>query len=215
MLNKSMFKLSDQHFSDRHTWGCAIEQMHCPNADMLHLFDQSGYDLCPLEQEYAKVNMGEAEYIRYRRAIAKPWIQSESNKTGPHINHSYLFERKGYHGYALEQLGHWAEGNHLIHKMTQLKSKWGIDISLDYVDSNRYNTMELFHYEWDSNDLDEVLDKKEEIEKLIFSMDWQEFANYKLENKDSWKDLDFVGQSKWTTKQLNLPKERFKLVTWS
>ena len=182
---------------------------------MLHLFDQSGYDLCPLEQEYAKVNMGEAEYIRYRRAIAKPWILSETNKTGPHINHSYLFERKGYHGYALEQLGHWAEGNHLIHKMTQLKSKWGIDISLDYVDSNRYNTMELFHYEWDSNDLDEVLVKKEEIEKLIFSMDWQEFANYKLENKESWKDLDFVGQSKWTTEQLNLPKERFKLVTWA
>ena len=54
-----MFELSNEKFSDRRTWGCAIEQMHCPNADMLYLFDQSGYDLCPLEQEYAKVNMGE------------------------------------------------------------------------------------------------------------------------------------------------------------
>lgn len=209
-----MFKISKEQFSDRRTWGTAIEQMHCPNADMLHLFDQSGYDLCPLEQEYAKANMGEPEYIRYRRAIAKPWILSETNKTGPHINHSYLFERKGYHGYALEQLGHWAEGNHLIHKMTQLKSKWGIDISLDYVDDVRYNTMELFHYEWDSNDLDEVLAKKEEIEEMLFSMDWQEFANFKLKYKDDWIHLDFVGQSKWTTEQLKLPKEKFKLVTW-
>ena len=209
-----MFKLSQEEFSNRVTWGTAIEQMHCPNADMLHLFDQSGYDLCPLEQEYAKANIGEAEYIRYRRAIAKPWILSETNKTGPHINHSYLFERKGYHGYALEQLGHWAEGNHLIHKMTQLKSKWGIDISLDYVDSSRYNTMELFHYEWDSNELDEVLAKKEEIQEIMFSMDWQEFANVKLKYKDEWIHLDFVGQSKWTTEQLKLPKEKFKLVTW-
>ena len=209
-----MFKLSKENYNSMGTWGCALEQMHCPNADMLHLFDQSGYDLCPLEQEYAKVNMGEAEYIRYRRAIAKPWILSETNKTGPHINHSYLFERKGYHGYALEQLGHWAEGNHLIHKMTQIKPKWGIDISLDYVDSSRYNTMELFHFEWDSNNLDQVLAKKEEIEELIFNMDWQEFANYKLENKDSWINLDFVGQSAWTTKQLDLPEERFKLVAW-
>jgi len=208
-----MFKRTSHTFNSRGTWGTAIEQMHCPNADMLHLFDQSGYDLCPLEQEYAKKNIGDADFVRYRRAIAKPWFESHTT-SGPHINHSYLFERKGYHGYALEQLGHWAEGNHLIHKMTQLKPKWGIDISLDYVDNNRYNTMELFHYEWDSNSLDEVLAKKEEIEEIVFSMDWQEFADFKLKYKDEWKHLDFVGQSKWTTEQLKLPKEQFKLVTW-
>ena len=208
-----MFQQSGNEFNSRATWGTAIDQMHCPNAEALHLFDQSGYDLCPLEQEYAKKNMGEADFVRYRRAIAKPWFES-SNTTGPHINHSYLFERKGYHGYALEQLGHWAEGNHLIHKMTQLKPKWGIDISLDYVDDSRYNTMELFHYEWDDNNLDNVLEKKLKIENLLSSVDWQEFANYKLKNKHQWIDLDFVGQSKWTTEQLDLPKERFKLVTW-
>ena len=208
-----MFQQSGNEFNSRATWGTAIDQMHCPNAEALHLFDQSGYDLCPLEQEYAKKNMGEADFVRYRRAIAKPWFES-SNTTGPHINHSYLFERKGYHGYALEQLGHWAEGNHLIHKMTQLKPKWGIDISLDYVDDSRYNTMELFHYEWDDNNLDNVLEKKLKIENLLSSVDWQEFANYKLKNKHQWIDLDFVGQSKWTTEQLDLPKERFKLATW-
>ena len=117
-----MFTNTQNTFYSQGTWGTAIEQMHCPNVEALQLFDQSGYDLCPLEQDYAKANMGEPEYMRYRRAIAKPWILSKS-KTGAHINHSYLFERKGYHGYALEQLGHWAEGNHLIHKMTQLKLK--------------------------------------------------------------------------------------------
>ena len=209
-----MFKRTSHIFNSQGTWGTAIEQMHCPNADMLHLFDQSGYDLCPLEQEYAKKNMGEADFVRYRRSIAKPWFETHTS-SGPHINHSYLFERKGYHGYALEQLGHWAEGNHLIHKMTQLKPKWGIDISLDYVDDSRYNTMELFHYEWDSHNLEEVEKRKVFIENLLETVDWNNFAKEKIAKKDEWAHLDFVGQSEWTTKYLGLPKERFKLVPWN
>lgn len=209
-----MFTNTQNTFYSQGTWGTAIEQMHCPNVEALQLFDQSGYDLCPLEQDYAKANMGEPEYMRYRRAIAKPWILSKS-KTGAHINHSYLFERKGYHGYALEQLGHWAEGNHLIHKMTQLKPKWGIDISLDYVDDSRYNTMELFHYEWDSHNLEEVEKRKVFIENLLETVDWNDFAKEKIAKKDEWAHLDFVGQSDWTTKYLGIPKERFKLVPWN
>ena len=209
-----MFKNTLHTFNSKGTWGTAIEQMHCPNAEALHLFDQSGYDLCPLEQEYAKVNMGEADFVRYRRSIAKPWFESHTT-SGAHINHSYLFERKGYHGYALEQLGHWAEGNHLIHKMTQLKPKWGIDISLDYVDNSRYNTMELFHYEWDSDSIDEVKQKKSVIEELLTNTDWDNFAKQKIAKKSEWAHLDFVGQSEWTTKYLGLPKERFKLVPWN
>ena len=209
-----MFTNTQNTFHSQGTWGTAIEQMHCPNVEALQLFDQSGYDLCPLEQDYAKANMGEPEYMRYRRAIAKPWILSKS-KTGAHINHSYLFERKGYHGYALEQLGHWAEGNHLIHKMTQLKPKWGIDISLDYVDDSRYNTMELFHYEWDSHNLEEVEKRKVFIENLLETVDWNDFAKEKIAKKDEWAHLDFVGQSDWTTKYLGIPKERFKLVPWN
>ena len=209
-----MFTNTQNTFYSQGTWGTAIEQMHCPNVEALQLFDQSGYDLCPLEQDYAKANMGKPEYMRYRRAIAKPWILSKS-KTGAHINHSYLFERKGYHGYALEQLGHWAEGNHLIHKMTQLKPKWGIDISLDYVDDSRYNTMELFHYEWDSHNLEEVEKRKVFIENLLETVDWNDFAKEKIAKKDEWAHLDFVGQSDWTTKYLGIPKERFKLVPWN
>ena len=158
--------------------------------------------------------MGEADFVRYRRSIAKPWFETHTS-SGPHINHSYLFERKGYHGYALEQLGHWAEGNHLIHKMTQLKPKWGIDISLDYVDDSRFNTMELFHYEWDSDSIDEVEEKKSAIEELLIKTDWNDFAKQKIAKKSEWAHLDFVGQSEWTTKYLNLPKERFKLVPWN
>ena len=75
--------------------------------------------------------------------------------------------------------------------------------------------MELFHYEWDNFNLDTVLEKQIKIENLLLSTDWQEFAKFKLSKKDEWSHLDFVGQSKWTTEQLDLPEEQFKLVTWT
>ena len=89
------------------TWGVAIENMVCPRPNKLDRFDQSGYDLCELEQEYAQCNLGEPQYMRYKRCIKQDWYLPCGNSTGAHINHSDLYERKGYHGYALEQLYHW------------------------------------------------------------------------------------------------------------
>ena len=94
-----------------------------------------------------------------------------------------------------------------------MQSKWGIDISFDYVDGQG-NVMELFHYEWDSHILEDVLDTKEKIEKIIFDTDWNDFAAMKLKKKSEWSHLDFIAQSKWTTQVLNLPPENFKLIPW-
>ena len=207
------FKLSQNKFNTRRTWGTAIENMVCPHADALDRFDQSGYDLCLLEQEYAKVNMGSHDYMRYKACIKQDWYINDHAHNGVHINHSDLYERKGYHGYALEQLGHWAPGNNLLWKMIKLKPKWGIDMSIDYVD-DRGTVMELFHYEWDDTELDTVLEKKEIIELVIENNDWEDVASTKLLRKDEWQHLDFTGQSAWTTKFLGLPQERFKLVPW-
>jgi uncharacterized protein with HEPN domain len=77
------------------------------------------------------------------------------------------------------------------------------------------NVMELFHYEWDSHILDEVLETKEKIEKIIFETDWDDFASNEITRKSEWNGLDFIAQSKWTTKVLNLPPENFKLVPWN
>ena len=200
------FKLTQNKFNQQGTWGAAIENMVCPNADALQRFDQSGYDLCLLEQEYADANT-------YNANIKQDWYINDKIKTGAHINHADLYERKGYHGYALEQLGHWAPGMQLLYKMINLKPKWGIDISIDYVDS-KSNCMELFHFEWDCHNLSNVLEMKETIELAIEEHDWNDVAKTKLLRKDEWAHLDFVGQSAWTTTFLGLPKERFKLVPW-
>ena len=45
----------------------------------------------PLEQEYAKKNMGEADFVRYRRAIAN--CLNQTTQQAPY-NPFFLFERK-------------------------------------------------------------------------------------------------------------------------
>lgn len=204
-------RTSSNKFDQRPTWGVAIENMAMPSPSKLALFDQSGYDLCPLEVEYALANGADVGLVRDRKSLCKPWITSDA-VIGAHINHSFLLERKGYHGYALEQLSHWQPGNKLLNKMIKLKPKWGIDISIDYVDDS--HVFELFHFEWDDFNVWTVEEMKYHIEELIYSMDWEHFAKIKISRKHEWAHLDFVGQSEWTTKYLSLPKERFNLVPW-
>ena len=200
-------------FNRMGTWGVALENQVCPPISKLNKFDQSGYDLCELEQEYAEANNSTVSPMRWRQSLRQDWFKPTDTDRGVHINHADLYERKGYHGYALEQLNHWAQGVPMLYKLSKLNPKWGIDISLDYVDS-KGNLFELFHYEWDDHNLNTVIEVKEQIENLLVNTDWDHFAKTKIEHKHQWEHLDFVGQSAWTTKYLNLPQERFKLVPW-
>ena len=183
-----------------------------PGIECMNFFDQSGYALCDLELKYAEANNNYINANREKQGIYMPWLEC-NNIDGAHINHSWLLERKGYAGEALEQLNNWSKKYPMLFKLSKLKPKWGIDISFDYVDTDG-NVMELFHYEWDSHILEDVLKTKDHIQKLVLEMDWEDFAKRKLDKKDEWKHLDFIAQSKWTTDYLNLPPENFKLVPW-
>lgn len=209
MLQKSTYT----HDSKSH-WVWPIKEKLYPGLEYIKFFDQSGYALCTLEIMYAIANHSYINANREKQGIYKPWILLDNKISGVHINHSWLMDRKGYAGEALEQLESWCKDYPILYKIIKLKPKWGIDISFDYVDE-KGNVMELFHYEWDSHILDEVLDTKEKIEKIIFDTDWDYFAKMKLKRKNEWVGLDFIAQSKWTTETLNLPPENFKIVPWN
>ena len=200
--------------SEISTWNLPLTLNNIPDLATIKFFDQSGYALCDLELQYASTNNSYINSNREKQGIYMPWIQLDNKTTGAHINHSWLLERKGYSAEALEQLNDWSVNCPLFYKISKLVPKWGIDISFDYVDA-KGNVMELFHYEWDSHILDEVLETKEKIEKIIFDTDWNDFARMKLRRKSEWNGLDFIAQSKWTTEVLNLPPENFKLVPWN
>jgi len=176
------------------------------------LFDQNGYHLTKAEQAYLSRNGFSAIERRHEDCLRHDWITWDK-KSGAHINHSDLFERKGFKDQALEQLEVFAEDyNPMLYKLIKMKPKWGIDISIDYVSPDA--VFEVFHYEWDSFDYEKVLEKKLEIEGLVLNLDWDQAAKELWGRKDEWINLDFFEQSLWRTEFFGTEPEKFKNIIW-
>lgn len=194
-------------------WAIPLDRFEPPVARELELFDTNGYDLTLLEQRYAELNHPASKH-RYKYTLKYPWFVSEEITEGAHINHALLFERKGYTGAALEQLKRWSRENPLVNKLIQINPKWGIDLSIDYVDKEG-NVFEVFHYEWDDFNYDEVLKNKEKIEAFALSTDWNDAAKSLLSRKSEWDSLPFFEQSDWKCNFFGLEPEKFKIIIWN
>ena len=206
-------KRTEHNLNPQPTWGTAIDVGFIPHARHLANFDQNGYDLTPLEHMYAEANNGFIANTRWRNSLKTQWYEDIENSIGGvHLNHADLYERKGYHGYALEQLMAHAEGLPLIHKITQMRPKWGIDISIDYV--SYPDVFEVFHFEWDDFNYEVVAEKQIEIEKVIENTDFDDAAQQLIKRKDEWHHLDFFAQSKWKADYFGVSEEQFKMVAW-
>lgn len=195
-------------------WTNPIRRYKTPQITCVDLFDTNGYDLTELEQDYAEVNTP-AEDHRYKRAIKRTWFTTKKPIVeGVHINHALLFERKGYNGAALEQLKDWSNEMPIVSKLVKIRSKWGIDLAIDYVDRDG-NAFEVFHYEWDDFDYEAVMRAKTKIEELALSTDWDAAAKELLERRSEWASLPFFEQSDWKCKFFNIEPEKFKIIIWN
>ena len=175
------------------------------------LFDQNGYHLTRAEQAFLPHNGYKPIERRHEDCLRYDWLVWDK-RDGAHINHSDLFERKGFASVAKEQLEAFAEINPMLYKLIKMKPKWGIDISIDYVSKDA--VFEVFHYEWDSFEYNAVIDKKGEIEEFVLAQDWDDVAKTLWKKKDEWYDLDFFDQTQWRTDYFGLSPEKFKNVIW-
>lgn len=207
--------LTDNQFDANGYWDKPVEKIvYLPTAEDIALFDQNGYDLTDLEKHYAYSNWCKPKKHReHRVALKQPWFTQETTIEGPVLNHSLLFERKGYTGAALEELQYWAKTLPLIHKVIALRPKWGLDFSMDYVDRDG-NAFEVLHWEWDSFNYDEIETVRKEIEPVLLNINWLQAAQDLLKYKSQWHHLDFFAQSDWKCEFFGIPKERFKMVIW-
>ena len=210
-----MLVLTDNQFNPNGYWSLPIAKLvYLPTPEDLDLFDQNGYDLTVLEQHFAYGNWTKPKRHReHIRALKNDWFTQDVTIEGPVLNHSLLFERKGYSGPALEELKYWARTLPLIHKLIALRPKWGLDFSMDYVDRDG-NSFEILHWEWDSFNCDEINIIKKDIEPVLKDTDWLDAANQLIKYKEKWHHLDFFAQSDWKCNYFGVPKERFKMVTW-
>ena len=208
--------ITDSEFDSNGYWDKPVEKIvYLPTAEDLALFDQNGYDLTDLEKHYAYSNWTKPKKHReHRVALKQPWFTQELPAIeGAVLNHSLLFERKGYTGAALEELKFWAKELPLIHKLIAMRPKWGLDFSMDYVDRTG-NAFEILHWEFDSFDYEEICAVKEFAEPKIQAIDWVDAAKNLIKYKDEWHSLDFFAQSDWKCNYFGIPKERFKMVIW-
>ena len=181
---------------------------------MVDQFDQNGFDLTQLERLYAKKDGHRISTVRTQHWVLKDnWFTADRVNSGAHINHAYLFQRKGFTGKALEQMQSFAEHCPIVHKVLQMKPKWGLDFSVDYADAQG-NVFEVLHWEWDSFDYDEIVEKKKYMDDFLQTIDWTESAQRILEHKSEWHHLGFFEQSAWKTNFFGIDKERFKMVIW-
>jgi len=192
-----------------------IAQEYVPTIEQTELFDQNGYDLTPLEKLYAESNGNQGRWHRPNHyALKQDWFYDiENSVTGAHLNHALIFERKGYQGAALSQLEQWAKHNNLIYKIIKMRPKWGMDISVDYVDELG-NVFELLHWEYDGFNYQEIADKKTYIEQFLLAIDWNSAAQEMIRRKSEWHHLGFFEQSAWKTEFFGMEQERFKMVIW-
>ena len=175
------------------------------------LFDQNGYHLTKAEQAFLSYNGYRLIERRHEDCLRYDWLTWDK-KDGAHINHSDLFERKGFNDHAKQQLLAFAHNNPMLYKLVRMKPKWGIDISIDYV--SEHAVFEVFHYEWDSFEYQAVVDKKGEIEEFVLAQDWDDVAKTLWKKKDQWYNLDFFDQTQWRTDYFGLTPENFKNVIW-
>lgn len=211
-----MIKLTENQFHKNRTWSKPLEYdlpVSIQHPDWVDIFDQNGYRLTKLESHYAGANNHPTIKHGHEVCLRQDWFVDDKPLTGPHLNHAYLFERKGYEAEALEQLKEYAKQNHSVYKLVNYRGKWGVDFSMDYVDSSG-NSMELLHFEYDSYSINEIQDVKLLVEETIAKIDWEAAARYFTIRKYEWINLEFFAQSKYKTDYFALPEERFKVNAW-
>ena len=196
----------DAYFVDATEETGTLKDKNC-----VDLFDQNGYHLTKAEQAFLSYNGYNPVERRHEDCLRYDWLVWDKRE-GAHINHSDLFERKGFNDHAKEQLLALAPVNPMLHKLVKMKPKWGIDISIDYVSEDA--VFEVFHYEWDSFNYDTLLEKKLEIEQFVLNLDWDNVAKTLWKKKDEWYNLDFFAQTQWRTDYFGLSPEKFKNVIW-
>ena len=210
-----MLTLTDNRLDPNGYWDQPVAKiLFIPTTADIDLFDQNGYDLTTLEQHFAYGNYTKPKKHReHRRALKQEWFIQKEVTEGAHLNHSLLFERKGYTGAALEQLTYWAKDLPLINKVIALRPKWGLDFSMDYASANG-TAFEVLHWEYDGFDYEELEAVRQTIEPILLAIDWNDAAQQILTHKDQWHHLDFFAQSRWKCDYFGIPEERFKMVAW-
>jgi hypothetical protein len=153
-------------------------------------FDKDGYEVpTPLEYLHYEANGIELNReIQYHIAPVQEWYtDTESSEHGLVLDHCMLLTRYAFAGDARDQIQEVSKHRPILQKLLNIKPKWGIDFSLDFVTHDI--VMEVIHIEQDFDNIDDALNAKERLERIINNTDWYDGAMRLYQRKDEWINL--------------------------
>ena len=153
-------------------------------------FDKDGYEVpTPLEHLHYEANGVELNReIQYHIAPVQEWYTDvESSEHGLVLDHCMLLTRYAFAGPAREQIVEVSKNRPILQKLLNIKPKYGIDFSLDYVTHDI--VMEVIHIEQDFDSLDAAEEAKFKLENIIDNTDWYDGAMRLFNRKNEWETL--------------------------
>jgi hypothetical protein len=163
---------------------------HKVNTLSLKDFDKDGYEVPALlerafyEAQGIKLN----HEIQYHVAPVIPWyIDEEDSEEGLVLDHCMLLQRFALGGKARAQVEQACEERPILQKLLNIKPKWGVDFSLDYVSKDI--VMEVIHIEQDFDSLEDAQRAKLKLETIIECTDWSLGVQQLIERKSEWENL--------------------------
>ena len=153
-------------------------------------FDKDGYEVpTPLEHLHYEANGIELNReIQYHIAPVQEWYtDTEQSENGLVLDHCMLLTRYAFADAARQQIEEVCKHRPILQKLLNIKPKWGIDFSLDYVTHD--NVMEVIHIEQDFDNVEDALSAKERLENIIDNTDWYDGAMQLYKRKDEWINL--------------------------
>ena len=153
-------------------------------------FDKDGYEVpTPLEHLHYEINGVELNReIQFHIAPVQEWYtDTESSEHGLVLDHCMLLTRYAFGGEAKEQIESVKQNRPILQKLLNIKPKWGIDFSLDFVTHDI--VMEVIHIEQDFDCINEAEQAKAKLEYIIDSTDWYDGAMRLWQRKDEWINL--------------------------
>jgi hypothetical protein len=154
-------------------------------------FDKDGYEVpTPLEHLHYEINnIPLNREIQYHIAPVQEWYQDvEQSEHRLVLDHCMILTRYAFGGEARQQMQDVCNGSRpILQKLLNIKPKYGIDFSLDYVTHDV--VMEVIHIEQDFDNIEEAESAKERLEHIIDNTDWYDGAMRLYQCRDEWINL--------------------------
>lgn len=163
------------------------------NEQYVKYFDNDGFELSYLEQEYYRENKVKLSNTLNHICDQRDWFRCNDERFK--LDHSIILQRWCFIGDAREQLQKKKSVLPQLNKYLNLVPKWGVDFALEYYEND--TSLEVLHIEMDYRNYYEAVASKEKLEQLILNTDWKDFVDSLLRNKSQWEGLNGMTQNDW------------------